>query len=186
MKRIVLAITGASGAAYGLTILKELNKLSIETHLIISRWARKTISAETDFSYEKAVSEAYRCYDPDDMTAGPASGSFLHQGMVIAPCSMKTLAAIASGYSDNLIARAADVTIKERRSLILLVRETPLSPIHLENMLKLARLGVVIMPPVPALYSRPQTIQDIIRQTAGKVLDSLGIENQSAFHWGEE
>jgi len=177
MKRIVLAITGASGAAYGLTILKELNKLSIETHLIISRWARKTISAETDFSYEKAVSEAYRCYDPDDMTAGPASGSFLHQGMVIAPCSMKTLAAIASGYSDNLIARAADVTIKERRSLILLVRETPLSPI---------RLGVVIMPPVPALYSRPQTIQDIIRQTAGKVLDSLGIENQSAFHWGEE
>ena len=186
MIRIVLGITGASGAAYGLAVLKELNMLSIETHLIISRWARKTISAETDISHENAASTAYRCYDPEDMTAGPASGSFLHRGMVIAPCSMKTLAAIASGYSDNLIARAADVTIKERRPLVLLVRETPLSPIHLENMLKLARLGVVIMPPVPALYSRPQTLEDIFRQTAGRVLDSLGIENHPASRWGEE
>lgn len=186
IRRIVLAITGASGAAYGLAVLKELNMLSVETHLIISRWARKTISEETESSYEMVASAAYQTYDPDDMTAGPASGSFPHRGMVIAPCSMKTLAAIASGYSDNLIARAADVTIKERRPLVLLVRETPLSPIHLENMLKLARLGVVIMPPVPALYSRPLTLDDIFRQTAARVLDSLGIDNPSSFRWGEK
>ena len=183
--RIVLGITGASGAAYGLSILEELNGLGVETHLIISRWAKQTIASETSHSHQSVASMSFRCHDMDEMTAGPASGSFIHRGMVIAPCSMKTLAAIAAGYADNLITRAADVTIKERRPLVLLVRETPLSPIHLENMLKLARLGVVIMPPVPALYNRPQTIQDIIRQTTGRVIDSLGIENNIAPRWGD-
>lgn len=183
--RIVLGMTGASGAAYGVTILEELNRLGIETHLIISKWARKTISLETDYKYDQIAAMAYRHYGPEEMTAGPASGSFQHRGMVIAPCSMKTLAAIASGYSDNLISRAADVTIKERRPLVLLVRETPLSPIHLENMLKLARLGVSIMPPVPSMYSRPATLEDIFRQTAGRTLDLIGIENRLVQRWGE-
>ncbi|MFZ5649828.1 MAG: UbiX family flavin prenyltransferase [Bacillota bacterium] len=182
---IVLGMTGASGAAYGVAILKELNRLGIETHLIISKWARKTISLETEYELGQIISMAYRHYHPEEMTAGPASGSFRHRGMVIAPCSMKTLAAIASGYSDNLISRAADVTIKERRPLVLLVRETPLSPIHLENMLKLARLGVVIMPPVPAMYSRPAALEDIVRQTAGRALDLLGIENELVHRWGD-
>ncbi|MFZ5596846.1 MAG: UbiX family flavin prenyltransferase [Bacillota bacterium] len=183
--RVVLGITGASGAAYGLEILEQLHRHSVETHLIVSKWARETIAGETGRTYDQLLSRAFRHYGPGEMTAGPASGSFLHSGMVIAPCSMKTLASIAAGFADNLITRAADVTIKERRPLILLVRETPLSPIHLENMLKLARLGVVIMPPVPALYTRPATLDDIIRHTAGRVLDCLGIENQLVPRWGE-
>lgn len=182
--RLVLGMTGASGSLYGLSILEELNRLGVETHLIMSRWAKQTLITETGISPEQAAAMAYRFYDPDDMAAGPASGSFPHRGMVIAPCSMKTLAAIAAGFSDNLITRAADVTIKERRPLILLTRETPLSAIHLENMLKLARLGVVIMPPVPAFYTRPSTLEDILRQTAGRVLDLLGIENSLVTRWG--
>jgi len=185
MMRVVLGITGASGAAYGLSVLEALNRLDIETHLIISRWARETIAAETDHNPESVVCLASRYYSIEDMTAGPASGSFRHSGMIIAPCSMKTLAAIASGYTDNLITRAADVTIKERRPLVLLVRETPLSPIHLENMLKLSRLGVVIMPPVPALYNRPKTVHDILKHTTGRILDCLGIENHLTPRWGE-
>ncbi|MFZ5645435.1 MAG: UbiX family flavin prenyltransferase [Bacillota bacterium] len=182
--RIMLGITGASGAAYGLSLLEELSRLEIETHLIVSRWARQTIITETDYTYDQVASLAGKVYEADEMTAGPASGSFIHQGMIIAPCSMKTLAAIASGYTDNLITRAADVTIKERRPLVLLVRETPLNPIHLENMLKLARLGVIIMPPVPALYTRPASIQDILRHTTGRVLDIIGVENNLSHRWG--
>ncbi len=183
--RVVMAMTGASGAAYGLLILEELNRLETETHLIMSRWAKQAMAAETGFSPGRAASLAYRVYEQDDMMAGPASGSFLHKGMIIAPCSMKTLSAIAAGHADNLIVRAADVTIKERRPLVLLVRETPLSAIHLENMLKLARLGVFIMPPVPAFYTRPATIDDILRHTAGRTLDCLGIGNSLVKRWGE-
>lgn len=183
--RVVLGMTGASGASYGLLLLEELNRLGMETHLIMSRWAKQTLITETGTDPGRATSAAYRSYDPEDMTAGPASGSFLHQGMIIAPCSMKTLAAIAAGYAENLITRAADVTIKERRPLVLLVRETPLSAIHLENMLKLARLGVVIMPPVPAFYTRPATLEDILKHTCGRVLDSLGIHNSLVSRWGE-
>lgn len=183
--RILLGISGASGAIYGLSILTELNKMEVETHLIISKWAKQTILTETDCNPEELASTAHTYYDHGDLTAGPASGSFRHQGMVIAPCSMKTLSAIAVGYSDNLITRAADVTIKQKRPLVLLVRETPLNAIHLENMLKLARLGVVIMPPVPDFYSLPSSLNDIIRQTTGRVLDSLGIENNLTIRWGE-
>lgn len=185
MTKIVLAMTGASGAIYGISLLDQFNKAGIETHLIISFAARQTIRMETNISIEEIEKKTYSVepYSVGNMAAPPASGSFLHDGMVIAPCSMKTLSAVASGYADNLIARAADVTIKERRKLILLVRETPLSPIHLENMLKLARLGVVIMPPVPAFYNRPQSIEDMVSHITGRVLDCLGIENSLVKRW---
>lgn len=184
--RIIVGISGASGAIYGITILKYLQSCQIETHLILSRWAHRTIELETDYTPEQVTALAHRCYRTDDMAAAVSSGSFVHQGMVIAPCSMKTLAAIACGYSDNLIARAADVTIKEGRKLVLLPRETPLSPIHLENMLKLARIGVVIMPPLPALYHHPATVEDVVNQSAGRALDLLGIENNLCRRWGSE
>lgn len=182
--KILLAITGATGAVYGITILEALKALGIETHLILSPWAARTIELETDFTAREVATLATATYPPDNLAAGPASGSFSHHGMVIAPCSMKTLSAIASGYADNLISRAADVTIKERRPLILLARETPLNPIHLENMLKLARIGVTIMPPAPAFYHRPSTIKEIVDHTAGRVLDLLGIENNLVKRWG--
>lgn len=181
--KIVLAISGATGAIYGIKLLEELNKAGVETHLIISASAQKTIELETDHSLDAIGEMASRRFSNSDIAAPPASGSFLHQGMVIAPCSMKTLSAIANGYADNLVSRAADVSIKEKRKLILLTRETPLSPIHLENMLKLARLGVVIMPPVPSFYHHPKTLEDIIKQMTGRVLDQLGIENSLVKRW---
>lgn len=182
--RIVVGITGASGAVYGITLLEQLKLLGIETHLILSPWAAKTIALETRWTPEQVMALASYSYAATDLASPVASGSFIHQGMVIAPCSMKTLASIACGYSDNLIARAADVTIKERRPLILMTRETPLNAIHLENMLKLARLGVVIMPPVPSFYQHPETIEDLVLQTTGRVLDLLGIENNLVKRWG--
>jgi 4-hydroxy-3-polyprenylbenzoate decarboxylase len=181
--RIVVAITGASGAIYGITLLEELEKREVETHLIISAWGKKIIELETTHSPAYLSKRATFSYGDEEMAAPPASGSFLHQGMVIAPCSMKTLAAIAHGWAESLITRAADVTIKEKRPLILLPRETPFSPIHLENMLKLARLGVTIMPPVPAFYARPETIQDLVNQTVGRVLDLLDLENNLVRRW---
>ncbi|MFZ5631587.1 MAG: UbiX family flavin prenyltransferase [Bacillota bacterium] len=183
MTRIILAITGATGAVYGIKLLDELNKAGVETHLMVSDAARKTIGLETEYPVEELEKKAHYRYLDGEIDAPPASGSFLHQGMVIAPCSMKTLSAVANGYAENLISRAADVTIKEKRKLILLVRETPLSAIHLENMLKLARLGVVIMPPVPSFYNHPQTVGDIVNQTAGRVLDLLGIKNSLVERW---
>ncbi|BAF59077.1 MAG: UbiX family flavin prenyltransferase [Pelotomaculum sp.] len=181
--RVVVGITGASGAIYGITILEHLKSRRIETHLIISRWAHHTIELETGYTPEQVAALADRCYPADDMAAAVSSGSFAHSGMIIAPCSMKTLAAIASGYSDSLIARAADVTIKEGRRLVLMPRETPLSPIHLENMSKLARLGVVIMPPVPAFYHRPASVEDVVKQSAGRALALLGIKNDLFRQW---
>ncbi|MFZ5898133.1 MAG: UbiX family flavin prenyltransferase [Bacillota bacterium] len=183
--RIIVAISGASGAVYGISILKELSARSVETHLVLSAAARYIIAQETASTVGQVTSLATRTYDENDFTAPIASGSFPCQAMVVAPCSMKTLAGIASGYAENLILRAADVTIKERRRLILVTRETPLSPIHLENMLKLARLGVVIMPPVPAFYTRPATIDDIVRQTTGRLLDLLGLDNDLTQRWGQ-
>lgn len=185
LTRIILAISGATGAIYGINLLKELNHAGIETGLIISNSAQKTIELETDYSLNDIKKMASRHFGYGDIAAAPASGSFLHQGMIIAPCSMKTLSAIAGGYADNLINRAADVTIKERRKLLLLVRETPLSPIHLENMLKLARLGVIIMPPVPSFYHHPKTIEDLMKQLTGRVFDQLGIENTLVKRWTE-
>ena len=186
MTRIVLAISGATGAIYGIKLLEELNAAGVETQLIVSDSAQKTIEMETDYSLDDIGKMASQQFPNSDISAPPASGSFLHHGMVIAPCSMKTLSAIASGYANNLINRAADVTIKEKRKLVLLVRETPLSPIHLENMLKLARLGVVIMPPVPSFYNLPNTIEDMIKQLTGRIFDQLGIENSLVKRWRED
>jgi len=184
--RVIVGITGASGAVYGITILEYLKAHRVEAHLVVSRWANRTIELETDYTPQQVAALAHRVYQADDMAAAVSSGSFKHNGMVIAPCSMKTLAAIACGFSDNLIARAADVTIKEGRKLILLTRETPLSPVHLENMLKLARIGVTIMPPAPAFYNRPATLGEVVKHSAGRVLDLLGVENDLLQRWGEE
>lgn len=182
---LIIGITGASGAIYGVRLLEVLNKLQIKTHLIMSNWGTRTIQLETSYSLEDVKGLATVTYERDNLAARVASGSFRTAGMVVAPCSMKTLAGIASGYSDNLITRAADITIKEGKKLILLPRETPLSPIHLENMLKLAKLGVVMMPPLPAFYNLPKTLDDIIDHTVGRVLDHLQIQHQLVKRWGE-
>ncbi|MCL6557770.1 MAG: UbiX family flavin prenyltransferase [Firmicutes bacterium] len=175
--QIVVGMTGASGVIYGTTLLQALKRHGVETHLILSRQAEALIDMETQYSIEDVRAVASHAYTENELNAPPASGSFLHQGMVIAPCSMKTLAGIATGYAENLIQRAADVTIKEGRKLVLLPRESPLSAIHLENMLKLARLGVVIAPPIPAFYPQPETIADLINFSVGRILDLLGIDN---------
>ncbi|KJS20885.1 MAG: hypothetical protein VR72_13710 [Clostridiaceae bacterium BRH_c20a] len=165
--------------------MEALNKARVETNLILSDWGKKTIALETDYRVEDVIEMADCYYDLNNLGAAVSSGSFRHQGMVIAPCSMKTLAGIATGMENNLIIRAAGVTLKEQRKLILLPRETPLTAIHLENMLKLARIGVTMMPPVPALYNKPATIEQIINHTVARVLDHLQIENELTTRWGE-
>lgn len=185
LMRIIVGISGASGAIYGIRLLEELKKREIETHLVISKWGTVTIEKETDYSVEQVMSLADKVYDEDNLGAAISSGSFKNNGMVIAPCSMKTLSGIANGYAEELIIRAADVCIKERRRLIILARETPLNPIHLENMLKLSRLGITIMPPVPAFYANPKTLDDIVNHTVGRILDQLDIDNELFTRWGE-
>ena len=183
--RIVVAISGATGAIYGIKLLEALAQTGTETHLVISDWGKKTIAMETNYSVEQVMALATQYHDKGNLAAAISSGSFRHQGMVVAPCSMKTLAGIAHGYDENLIVRAAGVTLKEQRKLILLPRETPLTPIHLENMLSLSRLGVVMMPPVPAFYNMPESIMDIVNHTIARVLDHLGIDNNLTIRWGE-
>ncbi len=185
-KRVVVGITGASGIIYGVRLLEALRTLGVETHLIMSDWACKNLALETDYEQSYVESLAVKKYDNRDLTAPVASGSFPTEGMVIAPCTMKTLAGIANGYSENLLERAADVTIKERRKLILVPRETPLSPIHLENMLKLAKIGVLIAPPIPAFYLKPRDIREIVDHQVGRIIDQLGIEHQLSKRWGED
>jgi 4-hydroxy-3-polyprenylbenzoate decarboxylase len=182
--RLVVGISGASGAIYGIRLLQVLaGRSDIETHLVISPPARRTILQETDFSLEEVAALATCVYDHKDVGAAIASGSFRTLGMVVAPCSIKTLSAIANCYSDNLLTRAADVTLKEGRRLILLTRETPLHAGHLRLMLRLAESGVVIVPPVPAFYNRPSSLSDIIDHTIGRVLDRLGIEQVLVPEW---
>ncbi|AYO31319.1 UbiX family flavin prenyltransferase [Biomaibacter acetigenes] len=181
--RLIVAITGASGAIFGIRILEELKKKNVETHLIVSKWGGFTIEEETGYKVAEVEKMASFCHDVNDLSDVVASGSFKTDGMIVAPCSMKTLAGIACGYSDDLIIRAADVCIKERRKLLLMVRETPLSSIHLENMLKLSRLGVIIMPPVPAFYTKPVTVDDIVNQTVAKALDYFGVETEHLKCW---
>ncbi|MGI6628980.1 MAG: UbiX family flavin prenyltransferase [Bacillota bacterium] len=181
---IVIAITGATGTCFGIRLLEVMKELKINTHLIISKWAQKTIELETSYSLDDIYGLATHYYDEDNQAAAIASGSFKHQGMVIIPCSMKTLGSIANGIADNLIHRSADVTLKEQRKLILAVRETPLNAIQLENMLKLSRLGVVIMPPVPAFYHKPQTISEIVDHFVGRILDQLNVEHKLTKPWG--
>ena len=182
-RRIIVGITGATGAIYGVRLLEALQETETETHLIVSKWGTRTLLHETPYSLEQVQKMATRWYPSQDEGAAVASGSFLTQGMVLCPCSARSLAAIAHGHGDNLIHRAADVVLKERRKLVLVVRETPLSDIHLENMLRLSRMGAVIFPPVPAFYNQPRTIDDLVNQTVMRVLDQFGIHTPSSRRW---
>ena len=185
--RVVVGIAGATGIIYGISLLEALKQVSVETHLVMSHWAKENLRIETDYTLDDIRNLATTWYDNSQLGATIASGSFRTAGMVIIPCSMKSLAAISHGYSETLLHRAADVTLKEGRKLIIAPRETPLNAIHLENMLKLAKIGVVIMPPMPAFYHKPQSITDIVEHHTGRILDCLNIDNQLARRWaGEE
>lgn len=181
---IVVGISGASGVQYGIRLLKVLADMKIRTHLVISKSAKQIIQIETDYSPLEVEELASEVYGEKDFTASIASGSHMFDGMIIAPCSMKTLGSIASGISDNLMTRAADVCLKEERKLILITRETPLSRIHLENMLRAQQAGAVILPACPGFYSKPQTIEDLINIMAGRALDQMGIKNELYKRWG--
>src|SRR2546425_7509772 len=185
-KRVVVGITGATGVIYGVRLLERLREAGVETHLIISRWGGRTRLHEAGRSRAQVEALASVVYAPNDMGAAISSGSFPTTGMIVAPCSARTLAAIAHGFDDNLIHRAADVALKERRKLVLSVREAPLSDIHLENMLKLSRMGAVILPPMPAFYHHPQTIDDLIDYTVARMLDQFAIEFPGVPRWSGE
>jgi 4-hydroxy-3-polyprenylbenzoate decarboxylase len=181
--KIVVGITGSSGVIYGIKLLYFLKKSEIETHIVLSKWAEKNIEIETDECVTEVKKLASFEYKENDMTASISSGSFKTNGMIIIPCSMKTLASIANGYDDNLISRAAAVTIKENRKLVIVPRETPLSQIHLSNMLKLAEIGVTILPAMPGFYHRPKTVNDLIMHIVGKTLDQFDISNEVFKRW---
>lgn len=180
---LLVGISGASGVIYGVELLKALKDLGQPAHLIVSRSGARNLALETDYTLEQVQSLAAVVYDPDDLAAAPASGSFRTQGMIIAPCTIKTLSAVANSYSSDLLVRAADVTLKERRPLVLMVRETPLHQGHLRLMTRAADLGAVILPPLPAFYHQPRSVQDIVRQSVGKALDALGIEHDLFPRW---
>jgi len=182
---ILVAMTGATGAVYGVRVLETLRDLGVETHLVVSRWAEATIRTETDRRPEDVRALATAVYEEDDLAAPPASSAFPTAGMIVAPCSMRTLAAVANGLSDNLIQRAAEVHLKEGRRLLLLVRESPLSVIHLENMLRVAKAGAVVAPPVPAFYAKLRSLDDMVDHTVGRALDQLGVEHERIRRWGE-
>jgi 4-hydroxy-3-polyprenylbenzoate decarboxylase len=183
-KRLIVGMTGATGMIYGIRLLEMLQRSDVETHLVMSKWAARTLVHETSYTVDQVHALAAHVYAPTDQGAAISSGSFLTIGMVIVPCSMRTLAAIAHGLAENLIHRAADVTIKERRRLALAVREAPLSEIHLENMLKLSRMGVSIVPPVPAFYNKPQTIDDVVNYTVARLLDQFDVHPDMRNRWG--
>ena len=174
--RLIVGITGATGVIYGVRLLERLRDAGVETHLVISRWGARTLTHETPYSREQVEAMAHTSYPPADMGAAISSGSFQTAGMIVVPCSAKTLAGIANGFGDGLIHRAADVVLKERRKLLLAVREAPLSDIHLENMLKLSRMGAVILPPMPAFYNNPRSLADIVEHTVVRMLDQFGVE----------
>jgi 4-hydroxy-3-polyprenylbenzoate decarboxylase len=184
--RLVIGISGASGVVFGVRLLELLRDTVIETHLVLSRSAEVTLAYETDRKIKDVTALADRSYDIDDMAAPISSGSFLTMGMIVAPCSVKSLAEIASGVTTTLLARAADVTLKERRRLVLMVRETPLHAGHLKNMLAVTEMGGVIAPPVPAMYAGPKTLGDVIDQNLARVLDLYGIHLEGAKRWGED
>jgi 4-hydroxy-3-polyprenylbenzoate decarboxylase len=183
VRRLIVGITGATGSIYGVRLLHALQGSGVESHLVMSRWGARTLVHETAYSVQQVRRLATKAYAENDQGAALSSGSFLTDGMVIAPCSMRTLSAIAHGQTQNLVHRAADVVLKERRRLVLLVREAPLSDIHLENMLKLSRMGVVISPPVPAFYHHPRTIDDLVNHTVQRVLDLFDIHLDLAERW---
>ncbi len=182
-RRLIVAITGATGSLFGIRLLQVLKGSDVETHLVVSRWGARTLIHETPFTLAQVRRMATRSYAEGDQGAAISSGSFVTMGMVIAPCSVKTLGAIAHGDGKDLVHRAADVVLKERRRLVLAVRESPLSEIHLENMLKLSRMGVVIAPPLPAFYNHPQAIDDLVNHTVSRLLDLFDIHVDVAERW---
>jgi 4-hydroxy-3-polyprenylbenzoate decarboxylase len=184
MSKIIVGISGATGVIYGVRMLKVLQEAGVETHLVITQSAIKNLHIETELKMSDLEAMATVVYDVDDVGAAIASGSFKVDGMVVIPCTMKTLSAIANSFNYNLLVRAADVTLKERRRLVLVVRETPLHEGHLELMTRVARIGGVIMPPVPSFYHMPKTIDDLIDQTVGKVLDLFSIDAKLFKRWG--
>ncbi|THV43358.1 non-oxidative hydroxyarylic acid decarboxylases subunit B [Glycomyces buryatensis] len=182
--RLIVGMTGATGAVYGIRLLQALRDIEdVETHLVISKWARTTLQLETEHAAADVAALADYSYAPGDQSAPISSGSFRVDGMIVVPASMKTVAEIRTGYSHGLIARAADVVLKERRKLVLCVRETPLSEIHLENMLALTRMGTVVMPPVPAFYNHPKTIEDLVDHTVGRLLDQFDLPFPGTRRW---
>ncbi|SDJ42223.1 UbiX family flavin prenyltransferase [Streptomyces indicus] len=182
--RLIVGMTGATGAVYGVRLLEALRaQPDVETHLVLTRWARTTIELETGRKVAEVLKLADVVHRPGDQTAAVSSGSFRTGGMVIVPCSMKTLAGIRAGYADGLVGRAADVVLKERRPLVLVPRESPLHEIHLENMLALARMGARIVPPMPAFYQRPRTVDDLVDHTVARILDQLGLPGPEVERW---
>lgn len=181
--KVVVGISGGSGAIYGVSLLKALKELGVETHLVVTTMGEYVTEHECGVSLEQLKGLATYYHDNKNFAAPIASGSFKVDKTIIVPCSMKTLSGIANGFSDSLLSRACDVAIKERRPLIIVPRETPLSPIHLENMLKLANMGITIFPPSPGFYNHPETIEDIVINMTGRLLDMLGIENDLASRW---
>lgn len=181
---LIVAITGATGVIYGVEMLRVLKELGQETHLILSEAACLNISIETDYSLDEVKALAGVVYNNQDIGATVASGSFRTCGMVVAPCTIKTLSSIANSFTYNLVVRAADVTLKERRTLVLMVRETPLHKGHLDLMSRAADYGAILLPPMPAFYHKPESIMDIVHQSIGKALDQVGIEHQLFKRWG--
>jgi flavin prenyltransferase len=181
--RLIVAITGASGSIYGIRVLQLLQSAGVEAHLVISKWGARTLQHETGWALKDVHALAHTVYNANDEGAAISSGSFRTRGMLVAPCSARSLAAVAHGLGDSLVHRAADVVLKERRRLVLAVREAPLSDIHLENMLKLSRMGVTISPPVPAFYQKPTTIDDLVTHTARRLLEQVGIQLPDGYEW---
>jgi 4-hydroxy-3-polyprenylbenzoate decarboxylase len=184
VKRLIVGISGATGAIYGIRLLEALSKSDVETHLVITEAAENTIRMETDWKVEDIKSLAKVAYDIKDLGGDISSGSFLSEGMVIIPCSIKSLSGIANSFNENLLIRAADVMLKERRKLVLAVRETPLHLGHIELMLQASRMGAILLPPIPAFYFYPKTIDDLINHTVGKILDLFNMNHHLFNRWG--
>ncbi|WP_239988724.1 UbiX family flavin prenyltransferase [Paramagnetospirillum kuznetsovii] len=184
--RLIVGISGASGVVHGIRVLQMLERLGVESHLVMSRAAEVTLSHESDMKLAEVRALATHWHKMEDIGAAPASGSFRSLGMIVAPCSIRTMSEIATGVTSSLLTRAADVTLKERRRLVLMVRETPLHTGHLRTMLQLSEMGAVIAPPAPAFYTRPQSLDDMVEHTVGRMLDLFGLDCGTIKRWGEE
>ncbi|TFG11750.1 UbiX family flavin prenyltransferase [Candidatus Thorarchaeota archaeon] len=183
MKRILVCITGASGAIYGVRSIEALNEANIEVHLVVSKWGKKTLQYETGVSMAELASKVHEVYDEENLAAKPASGSFHLDGMLIAPCSMKTLSSIANGFADNLVSRAADCSLKEKKPLVLVTREAPLNLIHIRNMEKVVEAGATLFPASPAFWSKPSSIEELVDSLVDRILTHLGINEETAIEW---
>jgi flavin prenyltransferase len=185
-QRLIVGITGASGAAYGVAALKALRRADVESHLIVSRSGQITAAHELELKFSELTSLADVVYRIDDIAAAISSGSFQTTGMLVAPCSIRTLSEISSGVTSSLLTRAADVVLKERRRLVLMVRETPYHLGHLRSMTQVTEMGAIVMPPVPAFYTKPTSVEDIVNHSVGRALDLFGVKNDMVRRWGEE